>query len=67
MFLWPVHFFHFCIILLKKIKTHGGHKEADNRDSYGLGYVPTGLVLGPEWWRQEEGIRGVDAVGRSMV
>lgn len=25
------------------------------------------MVLGPEWWRQEFSIRGVEAAGRSVV
>lgn len=35
--------------------------------SYGEGSVAPGPVLGPEWWRQEAGIRGAEAVGRRVV
>lgn len=34
---------------------------------HGDGPVTTGLVLGPEWWRQQAGTSGAEAAGGTEV
>ncbi len=44
-----------------------GERVPEGVGSYGEVSVTPGPVLGPEWWRQEVGIRGAEAAGRSVV
>ena len=44
-----------------------GARVPEGGCSYGEGSVTPGPVLGSEWWRQEVGIRGAEAAGRSVV
>lgn len=43
-----------------------GERVPEGGSSYREGSVAPGPVLGSEWWRQEVGIRGAEAAGRSV-
>lgn len=44
-----------------------GEQVPEGGGSCGEGSIASGLVLGSEWWRQEDGIREVEAVRWSVV